>query len=244
MQVEFLICGAQKAGTTSLDGYCRSHPALAMPAEKELHFFDNDHLFQDRDPDYDRYHQFYGFTGGKLAGEATPVYLYWPEAAQRIHRYNPAMKLIVLLRHPAERAYSHWHMEFARGLEQLSFSDAIRQEPQRLAAAKPEQRRIWSYVDRGRYLGQLQRLWELFSREQVLVLQSDELRRAPQQALDRVSDFLDIAPFTDTGPLELNAQKYSLPLPDGDREFLALQFAEDIAGLERELGWDLAAWRR
>ncbi|TMI07027.1 MAG: sulfotransferase, partial [Betaproteobacteria bacterium] len=93
-KVGFVVAGAQKGGTTALDHYLREHPELCLPQRKELHFFDTDRYFVTEPIDYGPYHA--AFAPGpsqRLLGEVTPAYLYWPTAAERIARYNPAMKL-------------------------------------------------------------------------------------------------------------------------------------------------------
>ena len=207
LAIDFLICGTQKGGTSALDALCRHHPGLLMATDKEVHFFDNDVLFGDGMPASSLYEaQFPAPVPGKLRGESTPVYLYWPEAPARIFQYNPAMKLIVLLRNPITRAYSHWQMEFSRGHETLPFAEAIRQEHERLAAASPDERRVFSYLDRGRYTRQLETLWSLFGRAQVLVLPSEALQSAQTDVLAQVSTFLSIEPFPVLADTAVNSQ--------------------------------------
>lgn len=243
MPVDFLICGTQKGGTSALDTYCREHCEIGMPADKEQHFFDNDDLFRAGQVDYAVYNRaFPARDGFRVLGETTPVYMYWPEAAERIHDYNPRMKLITILRNPIERAYSHWHLEFSRGHETLSFGEAVRQEAQRLERASADQRRVWSYVDRGHYLGQLERLWRLFGKSSVLVLRSDDLRHEPAKELGKVSEFFEISPFKGIEGKSVNVQQYSSPMAEVDRLFLQEIFQPEISKLEMALGWDLSSW--
>ena len=243
--VDFLICGAQKAGTSALDAYCRRHDDLRMAHIKEVHFFDADAEFAAGEPDYPAYHaRFPAAESGKRRGESTPVYMYWPCAPQRIHAYNPAMKLIAILRNPVERAYSHWQMETRRGHESLPFGEAVRQEARRLLQADPDHRRAWSYIDRGRYLEQLTGLWDLFGRDQVLVLRHETLRDKPAEVLNAVSEFLGIGPFPVVPNLSVNTQGYDSAMAEADRRFLQDVFAEDISALETALDWDLELWRR
>jgi hypothetical protein len=120
-----------------------------MPTVKEVHFFDTDEFFASRDVDYSRYHARFNPTARKrLLGEATPIYMYWEPAPQRIQRYNPAMKLILLLRNPVTRAYSHWNHERARGRLNLPFEQAISTEEKRHDEALPLQTKWFSYIDR------------------------------------------------------------------------------------------------
>ena len=197
--VGFLVAGVQKGGTTALFDHLVEHPALYLPACKEAHFFDDETGVDWSAPDYAPYHAlFQGAAPGALWGEATPVYIYWPRSLERIAAYNPAMRFILLFRDPAERAWSHWRMERSRGVEPLSFSDAIRQGRRRVQTgdpAAPGHHRVHSYVERGFYGAQLQRLLARFPRQQVLCLRSADLADRAEEILIRVCDFLHIAPF-------------------------------------------------
>ena len=98
-RVSFLIAGVQKAGTTALFDYLSEVPGLELPAVKEAHFFDDEERIDWAAPDYAPYHALFG-APDRCWGEATPIYLYWPNALERIRAYNPAMKLILLFRDP------------------------------------------------------------------------------------------------------------------------------------------------
>jgi hypothetical protein len=125
-KVGFVIAGTQRGGTTTLYEYLRRHPHICMPAEKELHFFDNEDLWRLQPHPYELYHAAFAVEPShRLLGEATPVYMYWEPALSRIREYNPAMKLILILRNPITRAYSHWNHERPAGREALSFREAL-----------------------------------------------------------------------------------------------------------------------
>ena len=102
------------------------------------------------------------------------------------------MRLIVILRNPIERAYSHWAMEHRRGNDPLPFALALEQEEARCREALPLQHRVFSYVDRGFYSAQLRRLWRFFGREQVLVLRQEELRLRPPDLSGKIWQHLSI----------------------------------------------------
>ena len=139
-----------------------------------------------------------------------------------------------------ERAYSHWVMETGRGDEMLPFGQALAQEPARLTKAGG-QHRHWSYVDRGRYAGQIERLFARFGRERVLVLENEDLANRHDETLARVWEFLHVAPWS--LPTErVFAQSYA-PMDAADREFLHHELDPETESLERLLGWDLSAWR-
>jgi hypothetical protein len=193
-RVNFLIIGVQKGGTTALFDYLGDYADLALSREKELHFFDDE--TQDwAAPDYDAYHARFDDSAGRPLGEATPIYSYWPGALERIATYNPAMKLILVLRDPVERAWSHWRMEYARGVERERFARCIRQGRQRLFDAEPWGfHREFSYVERGFYGEQVERILTLFPREQLLILTSAGLESDPAVALASVRAFLGLPP--------------------------------------------------
>ena len=192
--VNFIVVGVQTAGTTALFDYLGDSPAVALSKVKEVHFFDDETVDWVR-PDYAPYHaHFETAAPAALLGEATPIYLYWPQSLERIAAYNPDIRLVVMLRDPVERAWSHWRMEYSRGVETHPFSWCIREGRQRLFAVKPwGVHREFSYVERGFYGEQIERLFSIFPREQILILTADGLRERPSESLGRVADFLGIS---------------------------------------------------
>lgn len=237
--VNFIIAGAQKAGTTALYDYLTEDAAIGLSKIKEVHFFDD----ETRDwssPDYEPYHAQFAADGPETRGEATPIYLYWPESLERIARYNPGMRLILLLRDPVERAWSHWKMEFARGAETAPFSWAIREGRQRLFQSQPwGAHREFSYVERGFYGEQIERALALFPKAQLLVLKSDELRRQPDETLARVNAFLDIPPPGRRAPRDVHVGRdmdYGAKLSEDDVALLREIYRPDQARLEALTG--------
>jgi len=250
-QVEFLVAGAQKCGTTALDGYLRRHPSVSMARGKEAHFFDDEAGVDWRDPDYGRLHRLYAPSDERLRGEATPITLYWTPAHYRILRYRPEMKFIILLRDPAERAFSHWQMTRKAGLEPLDFSDAIRCGRIRvLDGGGPRVRdgsgpnglhRIFSYVERGFYARQIEQLARLFPMENMLVLRQTDLLANADAVMAQVAGFLGI-PALDAGEtLVLNATDSvdGEGMSDQDRDHLRVVYAADLAHLRDLTGHTL-----
>jgi hypothetical protein len=190
--VTFLIAGVQKGGTTALYDYLADSPDVALSRVKEVHFFDDEGQDWGR-PDYAAYHAQFAPADGRPCGEATPIYVYWKDSLERIRAYNPSMRLILTLREPVARAWSHWRMEYARGAEREPFAWCIRQGRQRLFESEPwGWHREFSYVERGFYGEQLERVFALFPREQVLVVRAEDLRADPAAALATVRRFLDL----------------------------------------------------
>ncbi len=243
-RLEFIVAGAQKSGTTALNYYLKRHPRIALPTKKELHFFDNDELFARDRIDYGELHKYFPpVRPGSVAGENTPNYLYWPRAMARIYAYNPAIKLIILLRNPIERAFSQWNMQRVRGIEALDFVDALRAEPNRLATLPPTQLRKFAYADRGRYGEQLERAFALFPREQFLVLRYEEFRGRQRDLVDQVFQFLQLKPVP-FRPVEAHDIPYQRNIRPDERAFVSQLLRGDIDRLESMLGWDCVAWRR
>ena len=199
--LDFMIVGVQKGGTTALAHFLARHPAIGMSMPKEVHLFDAPDYSRDWTPAAidDRYQPFFEDTAGAaIRGEATPIYLFLPAIARELKRYNPKLRLIVLLRDPVERAISHYYMEKNRDKEQLPLWLALLAEPLRLRLAEDaghsdSHLRRHSYRRRGLYSRQLRNLYRWFDPAQVLVLRSEDLRNDHDAVLRRVFAFLGVA---------------------------------------------------
>ena len=199
--VDFVIVGAQKCGTTALAHFLGQHPDIGMASPSEVHMFDG--------PEYSRrwtrsqidarYAPYFRHCDDELLrGESTPIYMYLPGVVPELKRYNPDMKLIVLLRDPVERAISNYHMEKNRGVEYRSLWLALLAEPFRLNRCKDPRPfdsalRCHSYRRRGLYSHQLRNVYQYFDRDRVLVLRSNELRNCHRAVLERVFTFLGLS---------------------------------------------------
>ncbi|OYX33655.1 MAG: sulfotransferase [Caulobacterales bacterium 32-69-10] len=231
-RVSFLVAGVQKGGTTALFDYLNDHPDLALPAIKEAHFFDDEGAVDWTAPDYRPYHALFAGREQAQWGEATPIYTYWPRCFERIADYNSAMKLVLVFRNPIERAWSHWRMEYARGAETEPFAWCIREGRHRVNGdpSAPGHHREFSYVERGFYGAQVQRLLNLFPKEQALFLRSEDLRLSPGRILGRVCDFLNAPHFLTFEIKESHIGKdvgLQNSISVEDREYLKEVFALD-----------------
>lgn len=241
-RVDFLIAGTQKGGTTALASSLRKHPDIRWANRKEVHFFDNEHHFLNA-PDYSLYHSAFDFeTTALVTGEATPIYMYWESAARRICRYNPNMKFVLALRNPIDRAYSHWNMEVKRGADEVSFHTAITNEKLRCETALPQQHRTYSYVDRGFYTEQIERLWKYFPKQQILCVKSNDLRLKNEDTLVKICEFLEIEPCSEMAPDDPHATPYEAEMYNADRALLVKIYENEIKKLERLLGWNCSDW--
>lgn len=240
-----MICGTQKGGTTTLQSYLSGHPEICMAGIKGTHFFDTEEYFSKGEPDYSIYQmQFQPSAEHVRIGEATPIYMYWEPAMERIRDYNPNMQLIVLLRNPITRAHSNWNMSVEKGHEKLSFSEGLKMEEERINASKPLQNRRFSYVDRGFYSRQLKHIWKFIPKDQVLVLKSEEFYQDPRRTLDQACDFLQVSRFKEVIQQRKNARVYESEISDQEWNKLKVVFEAEIGELERLLGWDCSDWMK
>jgi hypothetical protein len=240
---DFLILGAQKAGTTALYAYLRWHPDITGPSFKEVSFFDRHYAHGER-----WYRGHFPVRRRALVGEASPSYLFHPQAPERVARMLPDARLIALLRNPAERAFSHYQHEVALGREPLSFEDAIDQEDERMRGELERMLRdpsyfshAWwnyTYVARGRYAEQLERWFASFPQEQLLVLLTDELAADTAGTYRRVLGFLG----AEAQDLDSYPRIFDRDYADMDpatRARLDELFAEPNRRLAAQLGRDL-----
>ena len=200
----FIIIGAQKSGTSSLYAYLAEHPQLVPSSNKEVHFFD-----AGLDPDINNYKKGEAWYRSHFSlkkdldasqknFEASPLYLFNPEAPHRIYNHIPTVKIIAVLRNPTERAISQYFHEKSLNKELLPIYEAFLAEEDRLSMAlknkdyKDSNFIHASYKTRGRYKEQLDRYFELFNKEKILILNSEDLFLRTEYTLKQVFNFLEV----------------------------------------------------
>ncbi|MET0831966.1 MAG: sulfotransferase [Acidimicrobiia bacterium] len=259
----FLIVGAMRCGTTSLNGYLRQHPQVAMGTPKEIHFFDREF---DRGLDWYRSH----FTTDPTVvavGEATPNYLFDLVAPSRIAATLPDAHLVILLRNPVDRSYSHYWHDRSRDKVDVTFPEAV--------SAELEGSDRYRYVDRSRYRGQVERLYASVDRARVLVETFEDLTADPGTVFASVCRFIGvddgvrpeslgdtINAYTEfrsvrvrqlskgmpkgmgrlVGRLNQRQAAGYPPMDEETRRMLAAEFAESNAGLDDLVGRQLPVW--
>lgn len=266
-RVRFLIGGVQKCGTTALARMLAQHPHVSLPDTKpgawpdpggdmreawlkEAHVFDApdfDDAWSPAEVDRRFSLRFSSFGDGRMHGDATPVSIYHPRVVQRIARYNQAMRWIILLRDPVERAISHYFMERERGNERRTLLLAVMAEPRRLRGSLPDFSReaAWrraSYADRGRYCRQLDHLFRHFPPPQVLLLRSADLAADPIGTTHRALRFLglDDAGIVAPDGRILPGRYVAPPAWSPGRLALRLRLRGEVERLRRTYGPDLA----
>lgn len=220
MRASFFLIGAMKAGTSSLFNNLVLHPEIAEPLTKEIRYFDFHYRLGER-----WYLAHFPLRarslrrGETVTGEASPSYMFDPHAPGRMHRFDPDAKLVVMLRNPVARAHSHYQHAVRYWGETRAFGEAVRGEDewmpgeQRLRrdhpAVMPVRRIQHSYLTRGRYLEQLTDWSQLFGREQMLVLKSEDYFHEPAAVLRDVLRFLALREWRPDGFERLNVARYA-----------------------------------
>lgn len=259
MLPSFIIAGAPKCGTTALHWYLLSHPQILAhsPPGWEIGYFSRSYKHG-----LDWYRAWFPFKitaslrsqsiGNKavITGEHTPFYVMHPRVAERIAASLPDIKIIILLRNPVDRAYSHYQHEFRSGHESLSFRDAVAKEAVRTAdeiarmQSEPDYQSTeytrHAYIDQGEYLAKVKRFFNHLRKDNIMIIKSERLFSQTQQVFDEVLDFLRVDPFQLERIKPINAGSYPT-LAEADPDFareLREHFGPHNASLYSYLGTD------
>ena len=203
----FIIGGARRGGTTSLYHAIRSHPSIYLYPHSEFNYFVEEEVngrkYRDDPVNSDRWEKTHSkedysrkFADGSQAhasGHKGADLLFWQPAHSRIARFVPDAQIIFSLRHPINRAWSHYWVERAKGRESLSFEEAIAKEEERMQTSDWQHFHL-SYRTRGFYDISLTHFLKFFPRENILIITLEETIAEPRQVLQRVYRFLDVDP--------------------------------------------------
>ena len=230
-----MIIGVMKGGTSSLFYYLRQHPQIISPLQKELRFFSGHY-----NGNLQHYRQYFPLKGtikalsyfqqrDVITGEATPNYFFHPFAASRIAESLPHVRLIVLLRDPADRAYSHYQHLVKRNNLNQTFEEAIEaclnQYPKVLENhfkdpfTDPKALARYSILERGKYINHLRRWWSYFSPGQLKVVTSEALFQNPVGVYQEVVEFLGLSDDENKAFKAKNINHYD-PLKSSTRQWL------------------------
>ncbi|MGL5080467.1 MAG: sulfotransferase domain-containing protein [Microcoleaceae cyanobacterium] len=214
---DFLVIGAQKAGTTSLYRYLTQHPQiLENKSWKEIRYFDLPENYSQGLSWYLGNFPSKLKKGNRLTFDASPSYLYFDYIPQRIQQDLGNIKMIAVLRDPAKRAYSAWQMyhsfsdnphQHLRDIaDERSFADAVDQELNDSGHTDYP----FDYVNRGKYADQLKNYYKYFSRDNILVLSMDQLHKDLSSTLTSVCEFLGIQQFSPSQIEQLQEKKHNV----------------------------------
>jgi len=190
MKVNTFIVGAPKAGTTSLHHYLSQHTNVSMSSVKEPNFFSSkevESLFYNSKcvDDSNDYHKLFSKEKKQIRGEASVSYLFYENVPKRIHNYNSEAKIIIMLREPIERAFSHYLMDCRLGFCSEKLEDII---------ANPQSfpQYFQQYLELGNYYSQLKRYQDIFGKEKLLIIFYDDFKTDTKKVMKSVFSFLQI----------------------------------------------------
>ena len=160
MKVDFFIVGAPKAGTTSLYHYLSEHPQIEMSSQKEPDYFSDKAINEqgmyygkNRVNTLDKYESLFVQKESVVYGEASVSYLFYENVPEDIKKYNPNAKIIIMLRNPIERAFSHYLMDYRLGLISDSFENVLA----KISKHKNAHLFYQQYIEVSKYAKQIQR---------------------------------------------------------------------------------------
>ena len=232
---EILVIGAIRAGTSALANWLSQHPGVRAPAQKEVKYFD---FHFHRGDDW--YRSFFPIRRTSLSFDASPSYLVSAHAADRARLVIPSARVVVLLRDPVERAWSHFRLRNALGTEERSFASVFDEQladppgpfP---AASRPADIPILSA---GLYAPQLRPWLAAFGSGSVLVIESSDLADPRSQALGDICHFTGLS-ITQAPVPRANAAP-PMQIPDELRSKLARFYEEPNRELAELLGHSFA----
>ena len=225
---DFIIIGAGRAGTTALYSYLIQHPLIAAAltdnneSVADLHFFE--YIISNNIQWYKSHFPILFSKSNKhknsfITGEYTSTYMYHPDVPKRIFNLLPKIKLIVILRNPIDKAYSTYQQQFRFGEYTTSFEDTINAEFRRIDLNKdfPELNSnnydfenfvAQNIIRHGVYADYLETWLKIFDRKQILILNSDDLKKSTNETLHRVFKFLNISNYDIKDTSQVNVGKY------------------------------------
>ena len=244
----FIIAGAPRSGTTWLYQLLDRHPDvyMAKPVRPEPKFFLVDDLYA-KGIDFYRDTWFAGRSGQRAAGEKTTNYLESPEAAERIHRHLPDVRLVFILREPSQRAYSNWAWSRMNGMESEDFERALalEDERERTVTERLKYARPHAYFSRGLYASMLAAYTTRFPREHILYLKFDDIVFNPAGLAARLHQFIGVEPRpSDTAGLDVvnPSEIGGDAMPDDVRHRLRARYRASIEQLVSLAGPEFSAW--
>ncbi len=255
---DFLIVGAQKAGTTSLYNYLVSHPSIIPSFRKEVRYFDSN--FKKGLVWYRSYFptKIYKYFMEKfchrdfVTGEASPYYILHPHVAKRVYSQLPHIKIIMLLRNPVNRSFSQYFHTLKSGREKFTFEEAIKKEDER---TKDEYNKIlkdefyrssrfpaFAYLTRSIYLKQIRIWFKYFNKEQILIIRSEDLFDNPKEVVKNVINFLNLPKWSHIEYRKYHSdakgKKMNEKTMQNLKEFFEPHNKELYEYLERDFNWD------
>jgi hypothetical protein len=215
-KIDFLIIGAQKSGTSSLMRFLERTPEYFFVAKQECHFWSRDYKYSDPDGFAKYLSNFSQACPDQIVGEKSPSYLANDKVAARVAQYFPKIKLIAILRDPADRAYSAYLHGRRIGAisKSISFGDAIQNYKEFQGVAYGD------VISQGFYAKNLRTFYEQFSREQILIIDFAEMVANPNHILSEVLEFLLPAETVQEADITFELPKINVARASNSPEFV------------------------
>jgi len=193
---DFIIVGTVRSGTTSLYYNICEHPSVLPAAYDEIGFFDSNYnlgieWYRSMFPKQKEMEEIRKSTDFSITGEDTPFYFWKKEAIDRIFQCVPNVKIISIFRNPVDRAYSNYNLGVRANTEKSTFEDAIDEEIKFLEnnSFRDSIDRKRSYITKGIYEKQMKSWFDVFPREQIHILSTEEMEQKPQETLLKFLNF-------------------------------------------------------
>ena len=253
---DFMVIGIGRGGTTSCFHYLSQHPSILESAYDEIGFFDeNYHLgmnwYRSMFPTKFLKKKIAKKTGKCLTYDVTPSYIWKPKVARRIKKLFPEIKLIAILRNPVDRAYSQYHLGITDGWQKFSFEEIIEDDIKTFQKFKninsiTDDEHFINYIKnshlgRGLYAHHLKIWFELFDRNQILILLSEELSTETNKAMNKIFQFLDLPKHEIPDTIKRNTGNYSKMKSDTRKKLISFysKHNQDLFKLlNRKFDWD------
>jgi hypothetical protein len=217
---DFMVIGVGRSGTTSLFNYLDQHPSIVKSAYDEIGFFDdNFHLgmswYRSMFPTVFTRFLVKLRTRHFMTYEVTPWYVRRPWTARRIKKLLPSIKLIVVLRNPVDRTYSHYHMA-KRNNEKRDFETVIEDDMTNISKVDTKTKNDSYFLNevqnsklaRGFYYEQLERWFDIFPKDQILIIPSERLSAQTRDTVQEVFEFLGLVKYEIKNTKKVNVAEY------------------------------------
>jgi len=175
-KVDFIGVGTSRSGTTWIAKCLREHPEICTPRWKETHFFDYDYNYE---KGLDFYKTFFENCTEKVTGEFCPEYIFEDRAIERIKKDYPDTKILISLRNPIERAFSHFLYVKRKNGGIKEFSELFDEDPRHI-------------IDHSAYYKYLENVYRLFDKEKIFVVIHDDYKKDATGFIQKIYDFLGV----------------------------------------------------
>lgn len=198
-KTNLFIVGVPKSGSTSLHNYLNKHPAICMSKIKEPNYFTAEeikkqNLYYKDAPlinNINEYSSIFEHNNEKIIGESSVSYLFYPNTAKKLFNYNPKAKIIILLRNPIERSFSHYLMDFTSGYFDYKFNEIIKNNFKIKDSNTYQQ-----IIELSLYYNQIKSYYEIFDEKDILILFQEDLNKNINSTLNKICDFLEITKYS------------------------------------------------